>query len=118
MAGVPRGVETQNTDKLSESLEGGNPRVHSTGQSRTLHTSAHTLEVATLFHHDGDSLSEEATKTRRQWVLGNINVCFDAWCAMIGSSKSTILKMVHYTLDGRRAEVRLNLSGVQRRLCS
>lgn len=71
------------------------------------------LQVATLAHDDEDTLPKEGDRqTRRQWMLGDIKVCFDAWCSMIGSSKHTILKMVHYTLDGRRSAIRLNHSAV------
>jgi hypothetical protein len=38
-----------------------------------------------------------------KWALGNHVVCFDAWCALLGSTKRTILKMVAGEVDARRA---------------
>ena len=48
-------------------------------------------------------LKAEAEKCgQTKWALGNQVVCFDAWCATLGSTKRTILKMASGELDARR----------------
>ena len=36
-----------------------------------------------------------------RWAFGEKTVCFDAWCALLGTTKRTILKMVHGEDDER-----------------
>ena len=38
-----------------------------------------------------------------RWAFGEKIVCFDAWCALLGTTKRTILKMVHGEDDERRS---------------
>ena len=45
----------------------------------------------------------EVGEVRTQWSLGGTIVCFDAWCKLLGSSKKTILEMVHGECDERRS---------------
>jgi len=48
-------------------------------------------------------LKAEAEKCgQTTWALGNQVVCFDAWCATLGSTKRTILNMASGELDARR----------------
>ena len=100
-----RGNRSQRASNMSGSI------IHVGQQApRRANWQAHAaLEVATLSQQEGDD-SSDGIKTARRWALGNITVCFQAWCTMMGSSKPTILKMIHGGLDGRRAAFRCNLS--------
>ena len=59
----------------------------------------HPTQVATL----ADQNNEGSQDGGRRWALGSTSVCLDAWCAMLGSTKRSILRMIHGAVDMRSA---------------
>jgi len=48
-----------------------------------------------------DGQQTEVSQVLRTWMMGNTEVCFESWGAMIGSTKRTILKMLAQSPDMR-----------------
>jgi len=58
-------------------------------------------KLASLYNASSTDEPQAEVLQLRTWMMGDMEVCFESWCAMIGSSKRTILKMLAQTPDMR-----------------